>query len=64
MGPSSQGNELIYYQALSVGGRLGFWEKWRLLTPEPRIYAVWGKSVEMFRFQTMHCLVRREGRGP
>lgn len=27
MGPSSQGNELIYYQAQAVGGHLGFWEK-------------------------------------
>lgn len=52
MGLSSQGNELIYYQAPSVGAHPGFWEKKRLLAPETDILAIWGKPLEMSCCQT------------
>ena len=45
MGPSSQGNELIYYQPPSVGGRPGFWEKNRGSRHQSPGYIQFGESL-------------------
>lgn len=58
MGPSSRGNELIYYRPPSAGGHAGFWEK--LLTPEPTTRASEGE-VSGNALVTHHPPAAKEG---